>query len=84
MGRCLCWKVGDGRNVHIGLDPIVGISDIHFFSTDLRAYLCDYGITTLQHARNTLIDAQDYWLSADDLELGGDWKIVWNSYISSL
>ena len=51
---------------------------------DLRAYLCDYGITTLQHARNPLIDAQAYWMSVDDLKLGGDWKIEWNSYISSL
>ena len=74
LGRCLCWKVGDGWDVLIGSNPIVGISDFHYFPTDLRAYLCDYGITTLQHARNPLINSQAYWLSADDLELGGDWK----------
>ena len=47
LGRCLCWKVVDGRDVHIGLDPIPVISKIHYFSLDLRAYLSDYGITTL-------------------------------------
>ena len=28
--------------------------------------------------------AQSYWLSADDLELGGVWKYEWNNYMSSL
>ena len=84
LGRCLCWKVADGRDVHIGTDPIASIHDIHFFPTDLRDCFCDYGITTLQHARNPQNNAQAYQLSTDDLKLGGDWKIVWNSYISSL
>ena len=47
LGICLSWKVGDGRDVHIGSDPIDGISEIHYFSPDLRAYLSDYVITTL-------------------------------------
>ena len=63
--------MGDGRDVFIGTDPISGISESHYFVQDLRSYLSDYGITSLHHARNTLVHSQAYWLFADDLELGG-------------
>ena len=60
---------------------LVRITTLHY---DLRSYLSDYEITSLHHARNTLVDSQAYWLSANDLELGSEWKIEWDSYISGL
>ena len=71
-------------NTLIGTYPLVGSDSQLFLPFDLRDYLEDYGITTLHHACNISHGSQGYWLAADDLELGGDWKILWENYISSL
>ena len=44
----------------------------------------DYGICSLEHAQNQTPHAQNYWFSADDLELQGEWKILWDNYIRGL
>ena len=82
--RCISWQVGNGVNTLIGLDLIVGMDTLTFFPMDVREYLEDYGITSLAHARNISLEAQGYWLAAEDLELGGEWKFLWDKYISSL
>ena len=50
LGKCLSWKVGNGKDIVIGLDPVIGSSLCLFFDQDFRIYLRDYGILTLQHA----------------------------------
>ena len=62
--------MGDGRSVLIGVDPIIGYFSSPYLPLDLMEYLQDYGIKTLQDARNPLAEARNYWLSAEDLELG--------------
>ena len=76
--------MGDGRSVLIGADPIIGSSGSPYLPLDLMEYLQDYGIETLQDAQNPLVEAQNYWLSAEDLELGGSWDSCWNGFINSL
>ena len=51
---------------------------------DLREYLEDYGISTLDQARNLTTFAQNYWFSVVDLDLDGDWKTLWENYIAGL
>ena len=63
---------------------IVGMDTLTFFPLDLREYLEDYGITSLAHARNLSPEARGYWLATEDLELGGEWKLLWDKYISGL
>ena len=84
LGRCLNWKVGNGLDVRIGSDPVIGVSPCIYFDPDLISYLGDYRITSLQHARHPFVDSPSLWLSTDDLELGGIWKSVWDAYISGL
>ena len=36
------------------------------------------------HARNYSLEAPSYWLTATDLDLGGDWYHIWNNYIKGL
>ena len=55
-----------------------------FLHHDLIEYLKDYGISALQDAHNLSVGEHSYWLSAEDLELGGSWASCWNKYISSL
>ena len=76
--------MGNGVDTLIGSDPIVGIDTLTLFPLDLHEYLENYGITSLAHARNISLEAQGYWLAAEDLELGGEWKLLWDKYISGL
>ena len=71
-------------STRVGLDPIIGIGSPYALPCDLREYLEDYGIVTLDQARNYTPEARHYWLTADDLDLGGEWKCLWNDYISGL
>ena len=84
--RYLGWKTGNGNNIKVGIDPIVGVSSEYILPKDLRLYLEDYGILTLSDAHNKGIATPltDYWISADELELGGLWKEAWSNYIKGL
>lgn len=61
----------DGRSIIISVDPIIGSFVSPYLPLDLRVYLQDYGIKTLQDALNPFMVSRNYWLTAEDLELGG-------------
>ena len=71
-------------NIHIRYDPIIGMITCPFLPQDLIEYIQDFGVFTLQHARNISVDAETYWLLADKLDLGGSWETIWNNYTSRL
>ena len=50
-----CLASGNGNNVLIGIDPIIGISNSLMIPSGLREYLEDLDIVTLSQARNTLL-----------------------------
>ena len=50
--RCLGWKIGNGKNIKVGIDPIAGVSSEFTLPEDLRLSLEDYGILTLSDALN--------------------------------
>ena len=66
------------------MDPIVGLGSSFLFPHDLRDYLEDYGICSLEHVRNHTPQAKSYWFSAYELDLQGDWKILWENYTRGL
>ena len=84
LGRGLIWQVGNGSAIRLGVDPIVGLGSTFLLPCDLRDYLEDYGICTLAQARNQTPFASSYWFSADDLDLQGDWKIIWENFMRGL
>ena len=84
LGRSLSWQAGNGRNIQVGVDPIIGTSLSPFLPQDLIIFLQDCGITTLQHARNSFLASPNYWLSSADLNLGGAWALSWNDYVAGL
>ena len=47
--KSLCWKVGSGHSVNIGIDPLAGMEGSSTLSHPLISYLHDYGIVTLDH-----------------------------------
>ena len=72
MGCHLSWQVGNGRDIIIGTNPVIGIPISLHFPEGLRSYLDDLDIKTLAHAHNSQPDAHHYWFSADELWLQGD------------
>ena len=44
--------MGDGRSIMLGVDPIVGMNSTFALSSKLVSYLNDYGLITLNRARN--------------------------------
>ena len=56
--RILSWitcklgcKVGDGRKIRVGVDPIAGLGAPFSLPEELRDYLADYGISYLMQAQ---------------------------------
>ena len=84
MGYHLAWQVGDGESIFLGVDPIVGLHTSFSLPENLRSYLEDLDISTLSQAHNSLPNAQSYWYTIDDLDLGGTYKQAWNVYIEGL
>ena len=84
LGNHLAWKDGNGNDILLGVDPIIGTHNFYILPEELRSYLEDLDISTLSQAHNILPDAWSYWYTADELGLGGSLKEAWNAYTKGL
>ena len=80
IGKGLIWNVGNGSSIRVGADPVVGLDSSFILPIELREYLEDYGIVTLDQARNLTPFASSYWFMAEELDLCGEWKLLWDKY----
>ena len=67
------WRVGDGKKIRLGVDPVASLNMSFVLPEDLRMYLKEFGIMMLNHAHNLGIgtSSHSYWLFAEDINLGG-------------
>ena len=84
IGRYIAWQVGNGKDIQIGVDPLIGNTHSFLLPEGLRTYLEDLDISSLAQAHNSLPDAHSYWYSADELLLDGEWKKAWHLYTREL
>ena len=88
MGRDLAWQVGNGENILLGIDPIVGASFSCSLPSGLLDFLDDIEINTLARACNTFPGTfpgtLHYWYNAEDLCITGTWKTAWDSFTNAL
>ena len=84
IGRGILWQVGCGSEIIIGVDPVAGMHSSFTLPAEMREYLADYGISTLDQARNHTSIADGYWFTAEELDLCAEWKSLCNSYINGL
>ena len=84
LGCDLSWQVGNGENILLGIDTIVGASHPGTLPSGLLNFLDDMEINTLAHAHNTLAGSPHYWYSSEDLCITGSWKSGWDSLTKAL
>ena len=71
-------------DIQLGIDPIIGVQSYTELPFDFRDYLEDLGISTLSQAQNVLLGQHSYWYTTDDLNIAGDWKVLWEEFTSNL
>ena len=78
--------MGDGLKIRLGVDLITGMETSYILPVDLREYLANYGISCLAQAQKLdgLAVGYNGWLSAHDLDLGGEWVEQWTSFVKGL
>ena len=54
IGKFLAWHVGNGMDIQLGIDPIIGTQSCPELRSDFRDYLKDLGITNLSQENNIL------------------------------
>ena len=84
IGKGLLWYVGNGSAIRLDTDPVVGLGSSFILLRDLRDYLEDYRIFSLAQARNHTPYASGYWFSAEELDLNGEWKTLWDKFVMGL
>ena len=83
MSKSLCWKVGNGVSIQVGINPIFGLDKSYSLSQSLVEYLQDFGLKNLNQVR-IRCDFPTiglYWFSTKDLDLFGDWYYERERYI---
>jgi hypothetical protein len=79
IGNSLTLKVGNGKNVRIGSDPIMGCGEYVFITPNLINHLHEKGIFNLHQIVDT--DATNVWQEGlkleNPIELGGEWMDSW-------
>jgi len=73
------WKTRNGKNIKVGIDRIASLTSDFILLEDLKLYLKDYGILSLSDVlnRGVATTSIEYWLTTEELELGGQWKEAW-------
>ena len=78
----MTWKVVNGANVLVGVDPVIGNEENYLLPPPLLYYLAELGFFSLTHIKRPSISLT--WLADKDLGLGGVWEKDWNDYIDRL
>ena len=87
IGNNLVSKIGNGVDVHLGMDPWVGYKWRHLLPYPLVDKLHSVGVFSLKYigAPGLTVLMEQGWLSADHLGLTDQLDVtIWNGYLSTL
>lgn len=86
ISDCLARKVGNGKQMRLGMDPQLASGLNHLLPIEVREALEDQGISHLSHVvdpdRTNLW--HQAWKTSQSLNLNGDMSIMWGHYIEAL
>lgn len=78
MEKVLRWQVRTGRQIMVGIDPILGMEENYTFSKHILDFLKDKDFSTLDRVKKKIIlNGNSYWIRASDL------GFTWNGIVTS-
>jgi hypothetical protein len=82
----LCWMPGEGREIQLGSDVILGLGDRSLLSPELRTHLRSLNLIALEQIRIVAAESllPDDWMSSSELHLREPLSTEWNLFISAL
>jgi hypothetical protein len=82
----LVWKPGNGRDIRIGADPMVGSHSYYKLSRNLILTLKAQGIEFLAQAGSSDLEVSNHtsWKKDETLGLEGEQKEEWTNFIKGL
>ena len=86
MGKGLCWKLGRGTNILVGIDPVIRLGKNYLISPYISEELSKVGFITMDLIKHPLWlhHSDTYWILAMDVGMGSRWVEEWDKYIFSL
>lgn len=82
--QLLCWTIGRGTSVYLGIDPISGLDDDFRFSDALLLALHACGILVLKQVWSSTAFSGGAWHTAEELHLQGALTVEWNTFVKNL
>lgn len=85
MGQWLAWVPGNGYNIRLGLDPIIGGAPTYTLSKELTDALHHNGYYSLRqvYSGQQNLHAISTWLNPDQLGLSNEYREEWDVYTSA-
>lgn len=85
IGLWLKWKIGNGVELFVGVDPFIGDGGGYRLPTSLIKELQERQVTVLsQFFLDRTILSSECWLTAGELNLPLQWHNCWGNYIANL
>ena len=75
MCEGLCWKVGRGTNILVGIDPVIRVEENYLLSPFILDHLLGPSYITLDQNKHPswIHHSNNYWLSSKNIGLGSIW-----------
>lgn len=85
MARDLSWRVGNGKDILVGIDPILGLDDTYTLSNEVIYTIHRFEFATLSKIKRThKRENQSYWLNALEMGFQDETAMEWDRYINKL
>jgi hypothetical protein len=80
------WKLGNGRDIRIGVDPMVGLHTFYKLSRNVILTLKAQGIDYLAQEGTNVLEGLIFtrWKKEESLGMEGGLKDEWKNYIKGL
>ena len=86
LKKHICWNIGNGKSVFVGIDPFVGDKDCPYLLEEITEHLSWINMKTMDILKRPkwYVLKGVYWLNTRDLGLTSIWVVQGDSSIENL